>query len=214
MCRPFPWAGNGEAATGGLRQISGSPDLGERFAAAVAWALELHAGQVRKATRVPYASHLLAVAALVLGYGGGEDEAIAAVLHDSIEDTEATRTEIEERFGPRVAAIVEGCSDADGTPKAPWRERKERHLDHLRSAAVDPPTLLVAAADKLHNLQTLGADHRHLGDELWTRFNAGADDQLWYYRSITQIMSERLGGRIASDLEIELAALERIVEHR
>jgi len=99
----------------------------QRYAEAVAWAVELHGSQVRKGTRIPYLTHLLAVSALLSEHGGEEDDAIAGLLHDAIEDTDATAADIEQRFGPKVAAIVLDCSDTTVRPKRPWRERKEAY---------------------------------------------------------------------------------------
>jgi (p)ppGpp synthase/HD superfamily hydrolase len=156
--------------------------LGPRFRDAVSWAHELHGQQARKGSDIPYVSHLLAVTALVLEDGGDEDEAIAALLHDSVEDTEATVTEVERRFGPRVASIVAGCTDTDEKPKPAWRPRKEAYLRGLRGAT--PSVRRVSLADKLHNARSLLTDHRRLGNQLWECFNAGAEEQLWYYHSL------------------------------
>lgn len=186
-------------------------EITDRFGEAVRWAAELHQGQVRKATGVPYLSHLLAVCSIVLDHGGSESEAIAAVLHDAIEDTTATRADIEERFGPSVAAMVDACSDSESKPKPPWRERKQAHLDALRQMGADRSTLLVVAADKLHNARSVIDDHRHLGDAMWDRFNAGPDDQVWYYRSVSDIIAAQLGGTIAEDLSATIDQLDEIV---
>ena len=123
--------------------------LGPRSAEALVYAARLHAGQTRKASGTPYVAHLLGVASLVLEAGGDEEEAIAALLHDAVEDQggAAVRQEIRQRFGDRVAAIVDGCSDAETVPKPPWRQRKERFLASLHEA--DAAVLRVAAADKL-----------------------------------------------------------------
>ncbi|MDZ7618489.1 MAG: HD domain-containing protein [Patescibacteria group bacterium] len=162
--------------------------LTHRFAEAVTYALELHREQRRKISGVPYAAHLLGAAANVLEYGGSEDEAIAALLHDAIEDQGGTaaRRAIAERFGEPIAAIVHGCSDADGSPKPPWQERKEQYIAHLSTAS--PSIRLVCAADKLHNIRSLAADHRRLGDALWPHFRGGRDGTLWYYRAIVDTL--------------------------
>lgn len=187
------------------------PTLGERFEEAVAYANRLHARQLRKGTTIPYVSHLLSVAGLVLEHGGDEDEAIAALLHDAVEDQggRPTLEEIRRRFGARVADIVEGCTDADVTPKPPWRERKEVYIAHIRTAS--PSMRLVSAADKLHNARAVLADYRTLGDELWSRFNAGQDETLWYYRSL--IAAYRLAGGppLVDELERVIAELERAI---
>ncbi|WP_119313948.1 HD domain-containing protein, partial [Calidithermus terrae] len=147
--------------------------LSERFKDALGLAFELHMGQRRKGTDVPYLAHLLAVSAIVLEHGGGEDEAIAALLHDAAEDQGGRETleRIRRRFGERVAAVVEGCTDAWEEPKPPWRGRKEAYLAHLPGA--DAATRLVSCADKLHNARAVLADYRRLGEGLWARFQGG-----------------------------------------
>jgi (p)ppGpp synthase/HD superfamily hydrolase len=183
-----------------------------RLTDAFDYARALHTKQVRKGTTVPYIGHLLAVTALVIEQGGDEDQAMAALLHDAIEDQGRggrTRDEIESKFGKRVARIVEGCTDAH-EPKPPWRERKEEYLAHLASA----PTGVrrVAAADKLHNTRAILADYRRLGELLWTRFNAKRDDQLWYYRSIVTALRRGEGAGAISDLIDELDEVVQALE--
>ena len=174
--------------------------LSPRFADAVSFALAAHGEQTRKGTDIPYISHLLAVASLVLEAGGDEDMAIAGLLHDTIEDTATTAADIAAAFGPRVAAIVEGCTDTDETPKPPWRGRKERYLAHLRSPDTPAEVLVVSRADKLHNARTMLLDHRTLGDAFWSRFNAGVDEQRWYLSSVVEVFTERLPGPMTDEL--------------
>ncbi len=133
---------------------------GDRFHDALSYASRLHAAQRRKGGQVPYVAHLLAVTAIVLEHGGNEDEAVAALLHDAVEDQGGAPrlAEIRARFGVVVADIVAGCTDADTTPKPPWQERKDRYLAHLPAAGRS--VQLVAAADKLHNLRSLIEDYR------------------------------------------------------
>ena len=191
---------------------SGAGELTERFGRALVYAHEVHRGQRRKGTAVPYVSHLLGVASLVLEDGGDEDEAIAALLHDAVEDGGGLErlAEIREEFGDRAAAIVEACSDADTHPKPPWRARKEHHLARLRDA--DLPVLRVAAADKLHNLRSILADYDSIGDELWKRFNAPREDQLWYYSELVAIFeARRPAGFVIRELRACLDSLRRIV---
>ena len=195
--------------------------LGTRFADALAYVVDLHSVQRRKGTDVPYVAHLLAVAGLVIEDAAAtgdlaEDEAIAALLHDTAEDQggEPRLAEIAERFGPRVAAIVRACSDsleADGE-KAPWRERKEAYLAHL---AIEPDAgvLRVSLADKVNNARAVLADYRVLGEPFWERFNRDADTP-WYYRRLAEIFTERLPHspltaelvEAVTDLEAEIAA--------
>lgn len=187
-----------------------APVPGARFAEAVGWAAELHATQVRKGTAIPYLAHVLAVAAIALEHGADEDVAIAAVLHDAIEDCGGARIRevIAARFGGRVAAIVEGCTDADVTPKPPWRARKEAYLAHLPEAATD--VLLVSASDKLHNARSLLADHRTVGEDLWGRFSGGREGTLWYYRSLVD--AYRASGRVPAALLAEVDATVTALE--
>jgi 5'-deoxynucleotidase YfbR-like HD superfamily hydrolase len=174
--------------------------LTPKFAEALAYASDAHWGQPRKGTRIPYVSHLLAVAALVLEDGGDETEAIAALLHDAGEDAggDPRVRDIERRFGPDVAAIVKGCTDTTDTPKPPWRPRKEAYLAHLRVAS--PRVLRVSAADKLHNLTATARDYRAEGEALWARFNAARYDLLWYYDALTTVFEERGPHGLAREL--------------
>jgi (p)ppGpp synthase/HD superfamily hydrolase len=188
--------------------------LSERFSSAFEYAARLHAAQTRKGTPVPYVSHLLAVSSLVLEHGGDEDEAIAALLHDAVEDQggAATAGEIRERFGDRVAEIVLGCSDTDVYPKPPWRSRKEAHLERLRSAPAS--VLLVSAADKLHNARGTLSEYRQQGDKVWARFNGGREGTLWYYRATLDLLSGRAAGPLVDELSRVVADLEALAGHR
>lgn len=185
--------------------------LGPRFEEALAYAARLHANQRRKLSDTPYVAHLLAVAAIVLEYGGDEDEAIAALLHDAVEDQggHAVLGEIEKRFGQRVARIVDDCSDAHVSPKPPWRERKERHL--IRLAAASDSARLVIAADKLHNLRSLVRDYRSQGSELWTWFSGGRDGTLWYYREMLVALAGTEHKSLLHDCACALGELEALV---
>ena len=158
-----------------------------RLGMALAYADEAHQHQTRKITGIPYVSHLLGVASLALEFGATEDEAIAALLHDVAEDQGGTArlVEVSARFGPEVARIVAFCSDSlDTNPalKAPWRERKQRHLAHLAEA--DASVRLVVACDKLHNIQNLLRDLRTRGPAIWLHFKSKPQDQLWYYQAV------------------------------
>lgn len=188
--------------------------LGPRFAEGLAYAAQLHAAQVRKASGTPYIAHLLGVASLVLESGADEDEVIAALLHDAIEDQggAAARQEIRERFGERVAAIVDGCSDAETIPKPPWRERKERFLTHLQAA--DPAILRVVAADKLYNVRSLLRAYRQQGEGLWAHFRGGREGTLWYHREAARILSARGEGWLFEELADAVDELVQIVEER
>src|SRR5262245_22598747 len=164
--------------------------LADRFSDALVWAAALHARQRRKGTGIPYVSHLLSVCALVLEDGGDEDQAIAALLHDAVEDQggRPVLDEIRARYGDRVAGIVEACTDADTVPKPPWRERKEWYVGHIREAT--PEARRVSCADKLHNARTILADYRAVRETVWQRFTAGREGTLWYYRALVTAFRE------------------------
>ncbi len=193
-------------------RASNSPTLTPRFADALQYAIRLHASQKRKGTEIPYVAHLVGVTALVLEDGGDEDEAIAALLHDAVEDQggRPTLTKIRRRFGDRVARIVEGCTDSDTIPKPSWRKRKEQHLNHLRHASSD--VRRVSAADKLYNARAILADFRVEGDRLWKRFSGGKEGTLWYYRAFVNVLRESDSGFIVEELDCVVTELERIVE--
>jgi (p)ppGpp synthase/HD superfamily hydrolase len=171
-----------------------SPQISLRLYKALQFTFKLHGRDSRKASNIPYMAHLLSVCALVQQDGGDEDEAIAALLHDALEDKpeETNRSEITELFGERVAAIIEVSIDTPpeykGGVKPPWRQRKESYLAHIRS--VEPAYLRVTVADKLDNVRSILADYARVGDKLWERFNAGWEDQLWYYESAVKAYDE------------------------
>lgn len=183
-------------------------ELTERFDQAFLLASELHRTQMRKSTEIPYISHLMTVSALVLENGGTEEEAIAALLHDAVEDQggQATLVRIRQQLGDGVADLVMALSDTDVTPKPPWRERKEQYLQHLEVAPIS--VLRVSAADKRHNARTIVKDYLLMGEDLWNRFSAPAADQIWYYRSLADVFRRRLGGSLASELSRAVADLE------
>jgi (p)ppGpp synthase/HD superfamily hydrolase len=180
-----------------------------RFNVAFEFASGLHHHQRRKGVGPPYIAHLMAVCGLVLEAGGDEDQAIAALLHDAVEDQGglATLETIRHLFGERVANAVEACSDSlvsEPTMKPPWRERKEKYLAHLRHANAD--SLIVGAADKLHNARAILSDYRQIGEEVWTRFNAAKEDQLWYYSALVDAFRQTTASKALVD------QLGRVVE--
>ena len=185
--------------------------MSQRFRDALVYAAELHEKQVRKGSDTPYVAHLLAVASLVLEHGGSEDEAIAGLLHDAIEDQggDATRQEIRRRFGEVVTAIVDGCTDAEVVPKPPWRARKEAYVAHIAEGS-SPSVRLVSSADKLHNARTIVADYRALGEKLWSRFSGGREGTLWYYRALCDAYQVGGGTPILDELLRTVAELERL----
>ncbi len=194
-----------------LKKPPKPPYLGPRLQRAFRYAAEKHAGQTRKQTAVPYLSHLMAVAALVLEAGGDEDMAIAALLHDVVEDCGGIPRlrEIRKQFGARVAKIVEGCTDSFGEPKPEWVERKKDYLREVKQADVE--TRLVSASDKLHNVRTILADYRQDGEAIWARFSGKKEGTLWYYRALSDEYGRRSPNRNTRELEIAVAELERMV---
>lgn len=188
-------------------------ELTDRFSEALAYAVKLHAAQKRKLSGGPYVSHLLRVAGIALEHGADEDEAIAALLHDAVEDQGGAKTldEIRRRFGPRVAEIVAACSDTDQTPKPPWRGRKEAYLAHLGEES--PSARLVSAADKLDNVRSLIAGYHALGESLWANFRGGRDGILWYHRSVVEILKAAQTSPLVDELDRAVAQLEELARH-
>jgi (p)ppGpp synthase/HD superfamily hydrolase len=186
--------------------------LGPRFLRAFQFAAEKHASQFRKASTIPYIAHLMGVASLVLEAGADEDLAIAALLHDVVEDCGGAPMlkQVRRRFGARVAKVVDGCTDADTYPKPPWRQRKENHLRHL--AAADADTRLVSAADKLNNVRSILSDYREVGELVWARFQGGREGSLWYYRSLRDEFLCHPPNRITREFELAVRELELLAE--
>ena len=185
--------------------------LTTRFVDACALASALHTKQLRKLTSIPYVAHLMSVAALVLEHGGAEDEAIAALLHDAIEDQggPGARDMIRLRSGDAVVEIVDGCTDAETIPKPPWKERKEAYIAHLATAS--PSVRLVSAAGKLHNARAILFDYRNLKDDLWGRFNVGGAETLWYYRALVDAFQTVESTSLVEELARTAEELERLV---
>jgi GTP pyrophosphokinase len=194
------------------------PLLTPRFADALAYTVELFGADTRKGTTVNYVAHLLGVRALVLADGGSEDEAIAALLHDTLEDKSppVTPEGLTERFGPQVTRIVQACTDTEpgyaGGPKGPWRPRKEVYIRHLKSAG--RPENRVALADKVDNARAILADYRVEGEALWRRFRTESrDDQLWFYTSCAQAFrTAKVTGFLIDELERTIAEVEKIAK--
>jgi (p)ppGpp synthase/HD superfamily hydrolase len=186
--------------------------MSERFDRAFQLASELHREQTRKGCAVPYISHLMSVAALVIEHGGDEDQAIAALLHDAVEDQGGLPTleRIRSEFGPRVARIVHECSDSDGGPHKPeWKLRKQSYLDHIATKSDD--ALLVTLADKLHNARSIITDHHRQGELLWQRFTGKRDGTLWYYAALAEAFKRREAPESARVLVSEFSrAVERL----
>jgi (p)ppGpp synthase/HD superfamily hydrolase len=174
--------------------------LTSRYDEAFRYAHDLHRNQARKGTPIPYISHLMIVSAIVIEHGGDEDQAVGALLHDAAEDQggQETLDEIRLRFGDAVAEIVHDCTDAWVEPKPEWRPRKEAYLATLPKKPTR--SLLVSLADKTHNAEAILFDYRALGDKLWQRFNGGADGTRWYYRSLVDVFSRGMPGRLSDRL--------------
>ena len=189
--------------------------LNPRLQKALDYAIKLHGRDARKQSQVPILAHLLSVCALVLQDGGDEDEAIAALLHDSLEDKpdETSPAILLSEFGPRVLALVQLATDTPpgyaGGSKPPWRERKERYIDHVRHAS--PSDLRVTIADKVDNVRAILADLHGFGESLWNRFNAGKSDQLWYYQTVLSAYKEAgCSGRLLDELDSLVSQLVRV----
>jgi GTP pyrophosphokinase len=185
--------------------------LGPRFLRAFAFAAKKHAGQTRKASTIPYIAHLIGVASTVLEFGGDEDLAIAALLHDVVEDCGGAQMlkEVKRRFGNRVAKVVDGCTDSDTTPKPPWRERKENYIRHLKDADAD--TRLVSAADKLNNVRSIIADYREVEETIWSRFNGGREGTLWYYHALLDEFQQK-PNRLIREFSLAVRELEQMTQ--
>ena len=187
-----------------------------RFESALVYANQVHQGQQRKGTLIPYMAHILGVAAIALEYGADEDEAVGALLHDAAEDGggEARLAEIRARFGDAVGDIVLGCSDSlveHPEEKLPWRERKESYLAHLEGAS--QPVCLVSAADKLHNVRSIIRDLRQHGDEVWERFQGKREGTLWYYEAVADALSRRYRSPLTRDLQREVEELLQLADN-
>ena len=186
--------------------------LGERFVDALGYAALAHAGQLRGSDGQPYIAHLLRVTGLVIQEGGSEDEAIAALLHDAVEDQGGLDrlADIRDRYGNAVADIVDECTDSYGDPKPPWRRRKEQYLEALERSS--PGGLLVSLADKLDNARTLLRGHRIHHEELWERAGKDVTDIRWYYEALTSRFAKLSPGALADELARTVAALDREIE--
>jgi (p)ppGpp synthase/HD superfamily hydrolase len=186
------------------------PFLTPRFDDALAYASALHRSQTRKGTAIPYVSHLLAVAAIALENGADEDQAIAALLHDAVEDQGglAQLAAIRARFGDEVAAIVADCTDAHEEPKPAWRPRKEAYIASL--AHKPARSLAVSLADKTHNAAAINADLRAIGSAVWDRFTGGRDGTLWYYRALSNAFAALVPGIAAARFGREVAEMEEL----
>jgi (p)ppGpp synthase/HD superfamily hydrolase len=190
------------------------PLLSDQFQEAFNYAFKLHRNQIRKGSYIPYLSHLMAVAALVLESGGDEEEAIAALLHDAVEDQGGfdTLLQIRELFGERVASIVEECTDSFSIPKPPWRDRKLDYLQRLEHAS--PSALRVSLADKLHNIRSLSSAYFRDGEEIWKRFRGGKEGTMWYYHQLSTTFHKHGETQMLTEFDRVLGRLDRLIENK
>lgn len=191
---------------------SGKPIYSERFSKAFVYAARLHSRQTRKGTNKPYIGHLMSVASIVIAYGGDEEMAIAALLHDAVEDAGGLKRlrDIRAKFGKRVARIVDGCTDAYGEPKPPWLERKKKYIARVTGEAGD--TRLVSAADKLSNARDILEDVRADGVAAFERFTGKKDGTLWYYRTLVDVFREAGTNPLVEELDRVVTHLEELAD--
>lgn len=190
------------------KSTKGKSLVTHRFIEALGYAARLHANQVRKRTERPYIGHLLSVTSIVIEYGGDEEMAIAALLHDAVEDQGGMSRlrEIRRKFGARVARIVDGCTDSYTEPKPPWRERKRAYI---RRVAAEPEDVrLVSAADKLSNVRETIHDRRVHGDSVFERFQGKKAGTLWYYRALVEVFRKAGPTPLVAELERAVSELE------
>ncbi len=189
---------------------AGGPKLTGRFIRALGYAARLHAHQTRKGKDRPYIGHLLGVASIVIEHGGDEDQAIAALLHDAVEDQGGLPrlAEIRRKFGARVARIVDGCTDAYSDPKPEWHSRKAAYIERIRREPAE--IQLVSAADKLHNAREVLADVRREGDAVWERFKGKKRGTLWYYRAMVNALTGSGRTPLVDELDRVVSKLERL----
>lgn len=192
------------------------PIVGQRFRDALVWACQLHEDQERKGGRIPYVAHLLGVASIVLEHGGNEDQAIAALLHDALEDQahKMSAGEIRTRFGDQVERIVEACTDGEPEEQRDrnqerWYLRKRKYIAAI--PAKPPQAIIVSMADKLHNARSILEDYRAIGAPLWPRFTAGRDGTLWYYRAMVDAFESFGHDRLWGELKRTVSELENLV---
>ena len=180
---------------------------GPRFESALSYAAALHHGQRRKGNGAPYIVHPLAVASLVGSYGGDEDQVIAALLHDVLEDCGVGERALRERYGERVARLVVACTDTTERPKPAWRPRKEAHIARVQGEPGE--VKLVIAADKLHNALSIVRDRRHrdVGERVWERFSADRDEVCWYYGAMRDALATGWDHPIIGEVERAVSEL-------
>lgn len=193
-----------------MSDTANTPFLTDRFDDALAYASRIHRAQIRKGSGIPYISHLIGVAAIALENGASEDEAIAALLHDAVEDQggQTRLDDIRTRFRDQVAQIVADCTDSHAEPKPAWRPRKEAYIASL--AHKPAASLAVSLADKTHNAAAINADLHEVGGDVWSRFTGGRAGTLWYYRALADAFSRHLPGASARRFGREVTTMEQL----
>jgi (p)ppGpp synthase/HD superfamily hydrolase len=200
---------SGPESTVELSEAGMGETLTNKLDRAFSYAHEVHDGQFKKGTSVPYLGHLMGVSSIVLGDGGTEDEAVAALLHDAAEDHggRARLDDIRSRFGDSVARIVEDCTDSWDTPKPSWLTRKQAYIQRART--LPSASLRVSIADKVHNTYGILRDLRNIGEKVWERYDVSADDVLAYYESLVRAYREAGGGKLVDELERIVRGIQR-----
>ncbi|MDM5328914.1 HD domain-containing protein [Neobacillus sp. CF12] len=166
-------------------------------------ASKYHEGQYRKNTDIPYIIHPVAVGMMLLKNGYSEEIVAAGILHDTVEDTALTLEEIKSEFGAEIAKIVEGSSEPDKS--LAWKDRKEHTIAFLKTASED--IRAVVCADKLHNIRSIIRDYELVGEEVWDRFNAGKEQQKWYYTNVVESLAAQSTFKLWTDLRYEVDRL-------
>ena len=182
----------------------------DKFTQALSFTATLHNGQLRKGTQIPYISHLLSVSAIVMRNGGDEEQVIAALLHDSVEDQGGINllNDIESKFGERVAKIVKQCSDSFEKPKPPWEQRKKTYVASIAHKSDD--AILISMADKVDNARAILHNYRKIGEKLWERFRGGREGTLWYYRACVDAFGNRSNGDLCQELAELVSQIEKL----
>src|ERR1700736_3505442 len=201
------------SATSQSNRPNKGPRLSSKFDRALLYAAKLHRGKLRKKTKIPDIAHLLGVTAIALEYGANQTEAIAALLHDAVEDAGGRKrlNDLRRKFGNAVAKIVDGCSDSYADPNPSWLDRKKEYVAHVRRASIS--TKLVSASDKLQNVRSLLRNYREGGEQLWRRYDGGKKGALWYYRALVKAFTGKRIRPLVQELDRVVSELEFLANH-
>ena len=201
------------SATSQSNRPNKGPRLSSKFDRALLYAAKLHRGKLRKKTKIPDIAHVLGVTAIALEYGANQTEAIAALLHDAVEDAGGRKrlSDIRRKFGHAVAKIVDGCTDSYAEPKPSWLDRKKQYVAHVRRASIS--TKLVSASDKLQNVRSLLRNYREEGEQLWQRYDSGKEGALWYYRALVKAFTGKRIRPLVQELDRAVSELESLANH-